>query len=1207
MQIEFDLLNQAKTPIVKLCKPSRTVIGILKVRNFNVDLVLGDTSEITFDIYKNDNGYENVLKYMVLHIEPYGYFEISNVKEDTQGSVAFKSVTAYGYEVTLKNYNLTADKEKVWELYSPVGEAHDNCLLKWISDWTGWKIAHVDGSLLNRRRTMDIKDNTAYELMMNDIAEAFKCYFVFDTVEKSFSCLDRESAPILAKINLGFRNFMQKIETNNTSDDIVTALTVKGSDGVGISMVNPLGNDVIYDFSYFYSLKRGMTQNLIDKCKAWQNKIRDYEETFAETKNELQDKIIELEAKQSELVVKQGELNSQKDLQSVAISTNENSKLPEYKENIERIESEISGINGEIDTLNNQITTLRSEISNIASELSFKNNFTEEEYAELEYYIKSGLYENDNFIFTDSMSESDKINIEQELYNLGKTTMKSVCRPQYEFTCTLSNFFMNKKYEKYAEEIELGKTCNVEIAKNTWIQPRIVKIHLDYEDILNSTIVFSDKFFIEGGKYRFIDIFTQQQRITGKVSKLSAGWEEPINSGFYSKVDYYINHALDLTRQEIINASGQEFAMGSYGLRGKKMLDDGTYSPCQIAMTNNVLAFTDDGWASCKAAIGKVKFGEDDNEMYGVVADAIVGRLLVSENLYISNSTNDSSATFTVNADGAMLKNADFTVEKNNTKIVVSPDDGFKIQKLKMSDEKAESLKKDIEEYEQLIADMGITKTINQLAEEYNSKVNGNLDYRKRDFFIPGNKMVEAGWTDFDPDYNATTNYICYSYEDSQNNERYFISITPIVNRNRILSPSELDSYAEKFRALCSSDATYSELLAADDMKIIGHICSSSAEVDEIEESLVDVKEQHMILMEYNALKREMSNDKSIWEDVLSEDTNGNIIAKSIKLQSGDIGGWTIESDRLTAPSGDYIASNGTGQLGLFTWGKGESGNWANFNGNIYANNLRWNNGDGSSVYVFNSGGWMDGLWIGDGTLSPGKRKVSEWDEIYAKKAAFDELYAAAARIDDLQAGFIVSEEGVVSPLYFGGRYKAYDLEHSERGSATMYGQLDDNAIRDNQKQISMFIEASGKIYLDSPFEVIAGHLNTDNTVEYRRITAGSFDAKTLVQTKQLDVYPDNAANGVSVNGTIQTQWLQVTNKINKCVVSDEFSVDEKVGAVFNGTVSVEKDTTTNGRLWINGGTAVTINGQYSHGATEDVNVGTTTLHFKSGIYVGHW
>lgn len=1030
MQIEFDILNQAKTPIVKLCKPSRKVIGLLKVRNFNVDLVLSDTSEITFDIYKDDNGYENVLKYMVLYIESYGYFEIANVKEDVDGKVSFKTVTAYGYETTLKNYNLTADKEKVWELYSPVGEAHDNCLLKWISDWTGWKIAHVDGSLLNRRRTMDIKDITAYELMMNDISEAFKCYFVFDTVEKTFSCLDRESAPILAKINLGFRNFMQKIETNNTSDDIVTALTVKGSDGVGISMVNPLGNDVIYDFSYFYSLKRGMTQNLIDKCKAWQNKIRDYEETFAETKNELQDKIIELEAKQSELVVKQGELNSQKDLQSVAISTNENSKLPEYKENIERIESEISGINGEIDTLNNQITTLRSEISNIASELSFKNNFTEEEYAELEYYIKSGLYENDNFIFTDSMSESDKINIEQELYNLGKTTMKSVCRPQYEFTCTLSNFFMNKKYEKYAKEIELGKTCNVEIAENTWIQPRIVKIHLDYEDILNSTIVFSDKFFIEGGKYRFIDIFTQQQRITGKVSKLSAGWEEPINNGFYSKVDYYINHALDLTRQEIINASGQEFAMGSYGLRGKKMLDDGTYSPCQIAMTNNVLAFTDDGWASCKAAIGKVKFGEDDNEMYGVVADAIVGRLLVSENLYISNSTNDSSATFTVNADGAMLKNADFTVEKNNTKIVISPTAGIHIQ-----------------------------------------KKNGNA-----------------------------------------------------------------------------------------------------------------------------------------WDDVFYADDNGNIVGNGITLNESNIGGWTTKTDKLTAPSGDYIGSNGTGQLGLFTWGKGESGNWANFNGNIYANNLRWNNGDGSSVYVFNSGGWMDGLWIGDGTLSPGKRKVSEWDEIYAKKAAFDELYAAAARIDDLQAGFIVSEEGVVSPLYFGGRYKAYDLEHSERGSATMYGQLDDNAIRDNQKQISMFIEASGKIYLDSPFEVVAGHLNADNTVEYRRITAGSFDAKTLVQTKQLDVYPDNAANGVSVNGTIQTQWLQVTNKINNVVVSDKFECDSNVNAKFNGQAIIEGDTTTNGRLWITGGTALKDSkdaGSFYYGQSTEVKVGDRTLYFKHGLLTG--
>ena len=40
-------------------------------------------------------------------------------------------------------------------------------------------------------------------------------------------------------------------------------------------------------------------------------------------------------------------------------------------------------------------------------------------------------------------------------------------------------------------------------------------------------------------------------------------------------------------------------------------------------------------------------------------------------------------------------------------------------------------------------------------------------------------------------------------------------------------------------------------------------------------------------------------------------------------------------------------------------------------------------------------------------------------------------------------------------------------------------------------------------------------------------------------------------------------------------------------------------------RLWINGGTAVTQNGQFWHGATRDIDIpGVGTLRFKDGLLV---
>ncbi len=82
-----------------------------------------------------------------------------------------------------------------------------------------------------------------------------------------------------------------------------------------------------------------------------------------------------------------------------------------------------------------------------------------------------------------------------------------------------------------------------------------------------------------------------------------------------------------------------------------------------------------------------------------------------------------------------------------------------------------------------------------------------------------------------------------------------------------------------------------------------------------------------------------------LWEDRFYADVNGDIVAKSIKLESSIIGGWITEADGLYAPGDpatrDYIGSDGYGKLSLFSW----TPTSATFDGNIYANNLLSNAG----------------------------------------------------------------------------------------------------------------------------------------------------------------------------------------------------------------------------------------------------------------------
>lgn len=70
--------------------------------------------------------------------------------------------------------------------------------------------------------------------------------------------------------------------------------------------------------------------------------------------------------------------------------------------------------------------------------------------------------------------------------------------------------------------------------------------------------------------------------------------------------------------------------------------------------------------------------------------------------------------------------------------------------------------------------------------------------------------------------------------------------------------------------------------------------------------------------------------------------------------------------------------------------------------------------------------------------------------------------------------------------------------------------------------------------------------------------------------------------------------WIQVRNKINKVIVSDEFKTDTGI------------DATIGGRLWITGGTAVQPGGSGSfwHGRTADITIDGVTLYFKDGLLI---
>ena len=133
---------------------------------------------------------------------------------------------------------------------------------------------------------------------------------------------------------------------------------------------------------------------------------------------------------------------------------------------------------------------------------------------------------------------------------------------------------------------------------------------------------------------------------------------------------------------------------------------------------------------------------------------------------------------------------------------------------------------------------------------QYNSNVNGNVDYAKRPFISP-EEMVLAGYPEFsNPDEEVATTYDCdYAFVNDAGLVLYTIKMTPISEDRTILSVEGLDAYYDAMASSCSSKE---QLLAydADHSKLIINIANGDTPRDSeglttLDKTLMPIKNNH--------------------------------------------------------------------------------------------------------------------------------------------------------------------------------------------------------------------------------------------------------------------------------------------------------------------------------------------------------------------------
>lgn len=687
MKQTFDVLGRYKYPKLKLCKPNFEGQGFLSAaKDIKMTRRFSGYDEITFEIPSRLSGnktplYDNILGGKIIHASPYGFFKIRDVSYSNDGSVETKKVSCVSQEVDISK-NKIGRFEQTAKLFNPINKSDPSTIIGFfLQQNPNWSITNVSSDLWNVSRTFDVQNTDWYNFLMNEVSKKFKCFFLFDIDQNTFECLSPKQAIKRTNIIADYDNLLKNIDVSCDTESIYTALNCNGAEYLDIRSVNPLGTNIIYNFKYFKSTE-WISKNLVAKISTWENLVQKNKPLYQKTLLSISEKLVSLTDAETELTEIQSKIKASEQAMAIALSSNDDKRYAELAlEKNEHVKKE-SDKKSAIDTLKSIITKLENEKTLINKEVGFEKNFTTDEYNELQRIIFVDNYKNDGFKKTSTMSPAEVQAESQSLYNFSTQILEEICVPKMYFKGQLINFLFLKEYEKFAEQIDVGKQILIQLNKNIRTPVVVLSIEIDFDDPNNFQLEFSNRPQLDNGAFTFSDIFKEVSYSASSFSWDKTLLGEPVKSGKFEEITNFINGNFDAAHNALLTATGIDISFDGSGLHGRKTDESGKLDPRELWAISNMIAISNDNFNTPpKVAIGGFKLPNSDIEVYGINAELLAGKLIVG-NQFIFEAQDGS---FKFDSTGAKLINANFEVTDLNDlrKITINQSIGIEIKSRK--------------------------------------------------------------------------------------------------------------------------------------------------------------------------------------------------------------------------------------------------------------------------------------------------------------------------------------------------------------------------------------------------------------------------------------------------------------------------------------------------------------------------------------------
>lgn len=334
-----------------------------------------------------------------------------------------------------------------------------------------------------------------------------------------------------------------------------------------------------------------------------------------------------------------------------------NNSISALEKEIEALEKDISDIELLKKGTNNLLRLEPAEITGLRNENG--EGFTADDLLELDYFKFESTHQDENYIITDTMDFDRQQDMIQDFYDSCVSLMKNISAPTYNITADTINFLFVEKIAPYVLKTYdpnkpdtlkqlLGVKFHLEIAPDEWIDPVLLKFHVNFDNPSDFSMEFSNKYRLNSAVWTYADLIGDAISSSGSMSfdySSVKNW-----ATHKDEMLDFINGNLDVSKNRLVNSSeNNDFLIDNTGIRGSSTAKSGGDTNKGIWITADTIAFTTDNWESARTAIGLI--GDSDTGGYGVNAELLIGKAILGNSLQIQNEAN----TMRVNASGLSL------------------------------------------------------------------------------------------------------------------------------------------------------------------------------------------------------------------------------------------------------------------------------------------------------------------------------------------------------------------------------------------------------------------------------------------------------------------------------------------------------------------------------------------------------------------------